>query len=151
MPGERFWGRGVTGVTGGERGKVWDAVQNWMECGKSAAPSDPLTLGASRSVVSDGFVTTPSVVAATQAQFGCEGATGAPLEDDGGEGTSGSHWEAAAFQGELMMGATAGALRAVLSEATLALADDSGWYESNRAAAGFLRHGHLSGCELIQV
>ena len=102
-------------------------------------------------MVVDQRIVTPAVAAAAAEQFDCASATGVPLEDDGSTGTAGVHWEAATLAGEMMIGSSGGAVRAVLSEITLALADDSGWYSSNRASAGFLRHGHLSGCELLDV
>lgn len=43
---------------------------------------------------------------ATQAardQFGCATLNGAELENDGGSGTAGSHWEERVFLGELMV------------------------------------------------
>lgn len=44
-------------------------------------------------------VVTPSVVAAARAQLGCNSLRGAELEDDGGLGTAGSHWEQRVFEG----------------------------------------------------
>ena len=44
-------------------------------------------------------VITPNVVAAARAQFGCGQLRGAELEDDGGQGTAGSHWEQRLYEG----------------------------------------------------
>ena len=99
--------------------------------------------------LSNGEVRSPSVRAATRDQFGCNSARGAPLEDQGGPSTAGSHWEASLFQTEMMIGASAGTERAVLSNITLALAEDSGWYEPNYAAGGFLRFGWEGGCDML--
>jgi hypothetical protein len=53
------------------------------------------------------------------------------------------------FQTELMIGSSAGTERSVLSNITLGLAKDSGWYEPNFGAAGFLRFGDKGGCEML--
>ena len=85
---------------------------------------------------------------ATRDHFDCPTAEGALLEQDGGGATSGSHWESTTFQSEIMIGASAAVERRVLSPITLALAQDSGWYVPNWDAQGFLRHGHLVGCDM---
>lgn len=50
---------------------------------------------------------------------------------------------------QVMVGVASGVERRVLSPITIALAVDSGWYEPNWVSAGFLRHGHLAGCEML--
>jgi leishmanolysin len=92
---------------------------------------------------------TPSVGQAAREQFACPTADGAPLENEGGPATAISHWEAAVFQTELMVGASSGVERAVLSNVTLALAKDSGWYEPDFAVGGLLRYGFHAGCDLL--
>ena len=50
----------------------------------------------------------------------------------GGDGTAGNHWESKVFKGELMDGMSgAPNERAVFSAITLALIDDTGWYNAN--------------------
>jgi hypothetical protein len=44
-------------------------------------------------------VVTPRVKSAAQVQLGCNTLPGAELEDDGGDGTAGSHWEQRLFEG----------------------------------------------------
>jgi len=46
------------------------------------------------------FLTTPLATAAARAHFGCASLPGAPLEDEGGEGSALSHWEATALNVE---------------------------------------------------
>jgi hypothetical protein len=45
-------------------------------------------------------VVTPRVKTAAQVQLGCNTLQGAELEDDGGDGSAGSHWEQRLFEGE---------------------------------------------------
>jgi hypothetical protein len=49
-------------------------------------------------------VTTPRVQAVVREHFQCSSMVGAELEDDGGEGTAGSHWEQRLFEGKLSHG-----------------------------------------------
>lgn len=65
-------------------------------------------------------VVTPTVRDAARAMFGCPTAQGMFLEDDGGAGTAGSHWEIRFAGNELMTGSVMGD-RSVLSTLTLAL------------------------------
>lgn len=51
-------------------------------------------------------VITPKVTAAVQRHFGCSSIQGAELEDDGGSGTAGSHWEQRLFQGAVYFTST---------------------------------------------
>lgn len=94
-------------------------------------------------------MTSPSVRAAAAEHFNCPDVAGAPVEDEGGVSTAGSHWEASIFQTEIMVGVSAGMERQVLSNITLGLAKDSGWYAPNFGAAGFMRYGHLAGCDML--
>lgn len=50
------------------------------------------------------YVVAPSVVNVGKQHFGCPGLKRLPLEDEGGEGTLGSHWERKVFGNELMTG-----------------------------------------------
>lgn len=97
----------------------------------------------------DTDVSTPTVRESVREHFDCSVASGAPLEGNGGQATSGSHWEASIFQSEIMIGASAGIQRRSVSPMTLGLAQDSGWYVPNWDAVGFLRHGHKAGCEML--
>lgn len=51
-------------------------------------------------------IASPRVAEVARAHFGCPGLAGAYLEDEGGAGSTGSHWEARLFQGELMLPST---------------------------------------------
>ena len=46
-------------------------------------------------------VITPRALAAAREQLGCGRLRGAELEDDGGQGTAGSHWEQRLFEGTM--------------------------------------------------
>jgi len=75
-------------------------------------------------------IITPRVKAHVRGHFGCATMAGAELEDDGGVGTAGSHWEQRIYEGELMdavAGANTPTGHAALTSLTLSLLEDSGW------------------------
>ncbi|KAJ1393198.1 Peptidase M8, leishmanolysin [Sesbania bispinosa] len=73
--------------------------------------------------------------------------TGLELEDGGGRGTSGSHWEKRLLMNEIMTGSVD--TRSVVSKMTLALLEDSGWYKANYNMADRLDWGRNQGTEFI--
>ena len=73
--------------------------------------------------------------------------TGLELENQGGDGTAGSHWEMRLMLGDNMVGESYDDV--LLSDMTLALFEDSGWYQTNRYTGGLFRHGKNAGCDFI--
>ncbi|KAE9588445.1 putative leishmanolysin [Lupinus albus] len=73
--------------------------------------------------------------------------TGLELEDGGGRGTSGSHWEKRLMMNEIMTGSVD--TRSVVSKMTLALLEDSGWYKANYSMADCLDWGRNQGTEFV--
>ncbi|KAI9118444.1 hypothetical protein K1719_010776 [Acacia pycnantha] len=73
--------------------------------------------------------------------------TGLELEDGGGRGTSGSHWEKRLMMNEIMTGSVD--TRSVVSKMTLALLEDSGWYRANYSMADRLDWGRNQGTEFV--
>lgn len=93
-------------------------------------------------------VVSPRVAAAARAQLGCASLQGAHLEDGGGTGSAGSHWESRLFRDEYMTAAASPGPR-VLSAITLALFADSGWYVVDGAQAEPLLWGFRAGCTFV--
>jgi len=75
----------------------------------------------------------PKVVAAAQDYFGCDTLSEVPLEPSGGVGTAGGHWPSSLFGNRELMVATIGLERSVVSNVTLAVIEDSGWYAVSQA------------------
>ncbi|KAG1654089.1 hypothetical protein FOA52_007450 [Chlamydomonas sp. UWO 241] len=98
------------------------------------------------------YIKTPKVLLAVREQFGCPGLQGAMLEDNGGDGSAGSHWEYELFQGDIMMAtASADASFSRLSKVSLALLEDMGWYVAIATpSAVYLDWGFDEGCDLPQ-
>jgi len=71
-------------------------------------------------------IVTPKVQAFTRRHFNCNTLLGAAIEDEGGSGSKGSHWEKRYWGSEFMSAATVE--NPVISELTVSMFEDSGWY-----------------------
>ncbi|XP_076940434.1 uncharacterized protein LOC143609606 [Bidens hawaiensis] len=94
-------------------------------------------------------VVLPRVIMHSRYHYGAfsNNLTGLELEDGGGRGTSGSHWEKRLLMNEIMTGSVD--TRSVISKMTLALLEDSGWYEANYSMADRLDWGLNQGTEFV--
>ncbi|XP_063220729.1 leishmanolysin-like peptidase [Bacillus rossius redtenbacheri] len=93
------------------------------------------------------LMVTPRVVEEVRAHFGCRQLEGAELEDQGGDGTSLTHWEKRVFENEAMTGTHT--QNPVYSRITLALMEDTGWYRANYSMAQPLDWGRNYGCDFV--
>jgi len=91
-----------------------------------------------------GRLITPTVVRFINEHYGCTTLPGGDLEDSGGQGTAGSHWEKRTFMNEYMTG-TESAFP-VRSKITLGLFYDSGWYDIDESQGERLLWGRARGC-----
>lgn len=89
----------------------------------------------------------PRVVAMAREYFGCPTLDKVPLEEDGGDGSRYSHWEERAMFTEVMAAQLSS--RMVVSNITLALLEDSGWYKPVYARSGLFQFGRNKGCEFL--
>ncbi|KAJ4815085.1 Leishmanolysin-like peptidase [Rhynchospora pubera] len=94
-------------------------------------------------------VVLPRVIMHSRHHYGAysDNFTGLELEDGGGRGTSGSHWEKRLLMNEIMTGSVD--TRSVVSKMTLALLEDSGWYQANYSMAEGLEWGRKQGTEFV--
>ena len=95
------------------------------------------------------YIKTSKVLAAAKKHFGCSSfpLPGVPLEDQGGEGSVGSHWESRYMLGDYMV-STAFPDYAI-SDITLALFEDSGFYKVNYYSGGLFKFGENKGCDFL--
>eukprot|EP00897_Mesotaenium_endlicherianum_P010602 jgi/Mesen1/9570/ME000065S08996 len=91
------------------------------------------------------FVVTPTVTAMARRQTSCPTLIGGELQVAAADGSNSSHWSARVFEGEVMTSEAGGPQ--VVSNLTLALLQDTGWYEVNYGLAGFLAAGFHAGCD----
>jgi hypothetical protein len=94
------------------------------------------------------MITLPKVVAEGQAAYACASLTGIELEDAGGAGTAGSHWEKRILYNEYMVG-DIGPTEKVFSRITLALFDSTGWYQVDYSHSNNLLWGAGEGCSFL--
>ena len=93
------------------------------------------------------FFAGPRVLEAAKKHFACDSIDGIQLEHQGGPGTVLSHWESKIMLGDYMNGYDFADM--VISEITLALFEDSGWYEVKYYTGGLFRFGKGQGCAFL--
>eukprot|EP01116_Phalansterium_solitarium_P003362 TRINITY_DN1417_c0_g1_i10.p1 TRINITY_DN1417_c0_g1~~TRINITY_DN1417_c0_g1_i10.p1 ORF type:complete len:329 (+),score=70.70 TRINITY_DN1417_c0_g1_i10:27-989(+) len=93
-------------------------------------------------------IVTPRVAQAAREQFNCPTLDGLELEDYGGAGTTGSHWEMCQVGEEYMAGFSNPLMP--ISKLTLALFEDSGFYTVNYSNAEPLAWGRGAGCTFAE-
>ena len=94
-------------------------------------------------------IKTPKVLEMAKKYFNCSNIKGVELEDQGGQGTAFSHWEQRILLGDYMGGVIYQEEMAI-SEITLALLEDSGWYKANYYTGGLMRFGKNKGCKFLE-
>ena len=95
------------------------------------------------------YINSPRVLAVAKKYYNCSDIDGVELEESGGSGTAGSHWEARILLGEYMNGVIHPEEQ-VISEFTLALLEDTGYYKANYYTGGLMRYGKGKGCDFIK-
>ena len=94
------------------------------------------------------IIKTPKVIETARKYFNCSYLNGVELEDQGGAGSAGSHWEQRILLGDYM-GAVIYQEEMAISEITLALLEDTGWYKANYYTGGLMRFGKNKGCDFL--
>jgi len=87
------------------------------------------------------------VKALARKYYNCPNADGVSLENGGGGGTAGSHWERSEVGDEAMTGADINEPK--YSKFTLTLLKDTGWYNPDMSMADELLWGKGEGCDFI--
>ena len=95
------------------------------------------------------YIDSEKVLEVARKYFNCSDIDGVPLEDYGGNETPGSHWEARILLGDYMNGIIY-TEEQVISEFTLALLEDTGYYKANYYTGGLMRYGKNKGCDFIK-
>jgi len=95
---------------------------------------------------------TPKVVQVAQNHFNCPTLTGVRLENqDTGDACIGTHFEERLYFTESMSAiATSSSIPSYLSPLTLALFEDSGWYQANFTNVSISPFGHGRGCDFVK-
>ena len=94
------------------------------------------------------YIKTKKVIEVAKKYYGCNSIDGVEVEDQGTGGSAISHWESRILLGEYMTSVTYEDEMAI-SDFTLALLEDSGWFMPNYYSGGLLRFGKNKGCEFL--
>ena len=94
------------------------------------------------------YIATPTVVELAKEYYGCDSLIGLELENQENLDTPSSHWESRILLGEYM-NVELYTPEIVISDFTLALLEDSGWYEVNYFTGGLMRFGKNKGCNFL--
>lgn len=101
--------------------------------------------------VTRNILSTPKVTSFLKDHFGCNSLEGAYIENDGGSGTAGSHWESTSYNSELMTGWISSSKINILTNLTLNWLEDTGWYKVDYSAANKWIFGYKKGCEMAEL
>ena len=94
------------------------------------------------------YINSPKVLEKAKLHFGCQNLKGVQLENDGDTGTVGSHWDSRYMLGDYMMASDYSDV--VISDISLALFEDTGFYKVNYYTGGLFRFGKNQGCSFIE-
>ena len=93
------------------------------------------------------YIISKKVIAKAKEHFNCSTLTQIPLENQGGEGSEGSHWESRYMLGDYMVSADYPDV--AMSDITLALFEDTGFYKVNYFSGGLFKFGKNKGCRFF--
>ena len=93
------------------------------------------------------YVVSEKTLLKARQHFNCGTLPGVPLENQGGEGSIGSHWEARYMLGDYMLSTDYG--DTVISDITLALFEDTGFYKVDYYSGGLFKFGKNGGCDFF--
>ena len=93
------------------------------------------------------YINSQKVLQRAKLHFNCENIKGIELENQGGKGSAGSHWEARYMLGDYMI--STDYPEVVISDITLAFFEDTGLYKVNYYTGGLFRFGKNKGCSFL--
>lgn len=91
----------------------------------------------------------PEVLDYARSYFGCQNIQGVPLENNGGDGSAGSHWEKTFLPQEYMNPTVENP--GIISDFTMNLLRGTGWYRVAGNAAQRYDWGQSAGCGVFQI
>ncbi|VDP25273.1 unnamed protein product [Schistosoma curassoni] len=90
---------------------------------------------------------TPAMLEEARKHFNCPNLDGVDIENEGGQGTFGTHFEKRVVGDETMAGVTG--VKTVMSRLTLAFFTDSGWWDVDYSLAEAWYYGKNLGCSFV--
>ena len=90
------------------------------------------------------YINSPKALSKAKQHFNCDSLTGIQLESQGGSDSVGGHWEARYMLTDYMISQSYAEW--TISDITLALFEDSGFYQVNYYTGGLFKFGKNKGC-----
>ena len=109
--------------------------------------SPPLIIEKEINGITKTLFSSPKVIEQAKRHFSCDNIEGIELENQGSSESIGSHWDSRIMLGDYMIAGEYNEM--VISEITLALFEDSGWYDVNYYTGGLFRYGKGLGCDFL--
>ena len=101
-----------------------------------------------KTIGSTSYIVSENVLAKAKEHFGCDSLVGVPMENQGGKGSAGSHWESRYMLGDYMISIDYPDM--AISDITLALFEDTGLYKVNYYSGGLFKFGKNKGCDFME-
>ena len=117
---------------------------------KNYFPGSPYALKKDKYNIERHYITSPKVIETAKKYYNCENIIGVELDNKGinSNGFS-SHWEPRILLGDYMSNIGIEYEEQAISEITLSLMEDSGWYKANYFTGGLMRFGKNKGCDFL--
>eukprot|EP00825_Cyclidium_porcatum_P034289 TRINITY_DN360_c0_g1_i26.p1 TRINITY_DN360_c0_g1~~TRINITY_DN360_c0_g1_i26.p1 ORF type:complete len:607 (+),score=41.90 TRINITY_DN360_c0_g1_i26:937-2757(+) len=124
-------------------------IGNWIDPQTNKTYSPTPIISSTIRGYSMNLINSSTVLSIAQAHYNCSSIQGMQLENQGGSGSLGSHWERAVLQDEYMTSSQI-STQAIYSNFTLALLKDTGWYSVNLSQADPIMWGKNKGCSFFE-
>ena len=116
---------------------------------KDHFPGHPYLVQKDKFGIERHYITSKKVVETAKKYFGCDKITGVELDNKGLINGDSTHWEPRILLGDYMTTFGIEYEEQAISEITLSLLEDSGWYKANYYTGGLMRFGKNKGCDFI--
>jgi len=98
-------------------------------------------------IYSRSYIISSNALAKAKEHYNCSSIIRIPLENQGGSGSVGSHWESRYMLGDYMI--STDYPDQAISDITLGLFEDTGFYKVNYYSGGLFKFGKNKGCEFF--
>ena len=116
---------------------------------KENFPGNPYLIKKDKFNIERHYITSKKVIETAKKYFGCDSISGVELDNKGIINGVSTHWEPRILLGDYMASFGIEYEEQAISEITLSLMEDSGWYKANYYTGGLMRFGKNKGCDFI--
>ena len=116
---------------------------------KDNFPDNPYLIKKDKFNVERHYITSKKVIETAKKYFNCNNIEGVELDNKGIINGVSTHWEPRILLGDYMSSFGIEYEEHAISEITLSLMEDSGWYKANYFTGGLMRFGKNKGCDFL--